>query len=310
MMKSCRNSSYVQTLVHNKCRIAPRVIAICGTFALAVGAWINVWVCLGQNASTGAIAGTVTDPSDKTTPDAQITVTNEATHATTVVKTRSGGAYTAPLLLPGTYTVEVFKQGFKVWITTGIRVNVTDTEGLNIQLQLGSVNEKVTGEMQASPLQTESSALGRVTSSEAIQNLPLAVRNYTQIIDLNPGVSTDVTNAIQLVRGVDISSVLSGGVPNKDNNIQLDGVQANDRQQSGQFGGGAPLPNPASIQQFKVQTNQYDASFGRDAGANVHVVTKGGSNKFHGNAWEYFRDTVMNANDFFVKNAVLNQNQL
>src|SRR5260370_954408 len=207
MMKSCRNSSYVQTLVHNKCRIAPRVIAICGTFALAVGAWINVSVCRGHNASTGAIAGAVTGP-------------------------------------------------------------------------------------------------------EAVKNLPLAVRNYTQIIGLNPGVSTDVTNASQLGRGDDISSVVSGGVPNKDNNIQLDGVQANDRQQSGQFGGGAPVPNPDSIQEFKVQTSQYDASFGRDAGANVHVVTKRGSNTFHGNACEYFRDTVMNADDFFVKNAVLNQNQL
>jgi Carboxypeptidase regulatory-like domain len=309
MMKSCRNSSDAQTLVRNKCRIAPRVIAICGTFALAVSGWIGTSVCLGQNAGTGAIAGTVTDPSDKTVPQAQITVTNEATHATTVVETRSGGTYTVPLLLPGTYAVEVSKQGFKVWVTTGIRVNVTETEGLNIKLELGSVSEKVTVQIQASPLQTESSALGRVTSSEAIQNLPLAVRNYTQIIGLNPGVSTDVTNASQLGRGDDISSVVSGGVPNKDNNIQMDGVQANDRQQSGQFSGGAPVPNPDSIQEFKVQTSQYDASFGRNAGANVNVVTKGGSNKFHGNAWEYFRDTVMNANDFFVKNAVLNQNQ-
>src|SRR5258708_5265474 len=130
--------------------------------------------------------------------------------------------------------------------------------------------------MQASPLQTESSALGRVTSSEAIQNLPLAVRNYTQIMGLNPGVSTDVTNASQLGRGDDISSVVSGGVPNKDNNIQLDGVQANDRQQSGQFSGGAPVPNPDSIQEFKVQTSQDDASFGRDAAANANLMSKGG----------------------------------
>jgi hypothetical protein len=259
----------------------------------------------------------VTDPSGSVVLDAQITVTNEATGATIVVKSQSGGVYTAPLLLPGTYTVEVTKQGFKRWSATSIRVDVTETAGLNIKLEIGAVTEKVEVQAEGSALQTESSALGHVTNAETIQNLPLAVRNYTQIIGLNPNVQVDVLNAGALGRGPDISdsTVVANGVPYYDNNVQMDGVEINDRQEYGNaFSSGVAIPNPDSIQEFKVQTSQYDATFGRDAGANVNVVTKSGSNKFHGNVWEYFRNTVLNANSYFLNRdgkprGVFNQNQ-
>lgn len=277
---------------------------------------------LAQNAGTGAIAGTITDPTDKAVLDAQITATNQETGAKVTVKSQSGGTYTVSLLLPGLYTLEVSKDGFKSSVVKDIRVNVTETAGLNMKLELGLVTQTIVVQGEATPLQTESSTEGTTTAGDTIKNLPLATRNYTQIIGLNPNISTGVTNATTLGRGNDIygAGVSANGVPTNDNNTLMDGVEINDRQQSGQFSSGVAIPNPDSISEFRVQTSQYDASFGRDAGANVNVVTKGGSNQLHGNAWEYYRDTVMNANDYFLKRSellsgaantppVLNQNQ-
>jgi hypothetical protein len=311
-MKSTRDLNWARLLVVSGATIALVAFCLCVACPAAMA----------QNAGTGAIAGVITDPSGKTVEGAQITVTNQDTGDKITVNSQSGGTYTAPLLLPGVYTVEVSKDGFKLYDAAGIRVNVTETEGLNIKLELGPVSQKIVVQAEASPMQTESSTEGRTTGAQTIEDLPLATRNYTQIIGLNPNISTGVTNATTLGRGNDIygAGVSANGVPTNDNNTLMDGVEINDRQQSGQFSSGVAIPNPDSIAEFRVQTSQYDASFGRDAGANVNVVTKGGSNEFHGNLWEYFRDTDMNANDYFLKRSellsgeantppVLNQNQ-
>ena len=281
------------------------VFCLCATSPVAVA----------QSSGTGAIAGTVMDPSGLAVIDAQVRVTNEATGSSIVVKSQSGGVYTASLLLPGTYTVEVSKAGFKEWAARGIRVNVTETAGLNIKLEVGAVTEKVIVSAQGSMLQTDSSSEGHVTSGEMIQNLPLATRNYTEIIALNPGVAADVLNVTDIGRGgYNNSPLVSGGAVRTDNNYQMNGLDVNDWEETGTNSGGVPIPNPDSIQEFRVQTSQYDATYGRDAGANVNVVTKSGTNQFHGNAWEYFRNTALNANDWFLNRssqpkAVLDQNQ-
>ena len=311
-MKSTRDLNWARLLFVSGAMIALVTFCLCVASPAA----------LAQNAGTGAIAGTITDPTEKAVLGAQITVTNQATGAKVTVPSQSGGTYTVPLLLPGLYTVEVSKDGFKSSVAKDIRVNVTETEGLNIKLELGSMSQTIVVQAEASVMQTESSTEGHTTGAETIQNLPLATRNYTQIIGLNPNIATGVTNATTLGRGDDIydAGVSANGVPTNDNNTLMDGVQINDRQLSGQFSGGVAIPNPDSISEFRVQTSQYDASFGRDAGANVNLVTKGGSNQIHGNLWEYFRDTNMNANDFFLKRSeilsgqpntppVLNQNQ-
>ncbi len=311
-MKSTRGLNWARLLFVSGAMIALVAFCLCVASPAA----------LAQNAGTGAIAGTITDPTEKAVLDAQITVTNQATGAKVTVKSQSGGTYTVPLLLPGLYTVEVSKDGFKSSVAKDIRVNVTETEGLNIKLELGTISQTIVVQAAASVMQTESSTEGHTTAGELIQDLPLATRNYTQIIGLNPNISTDVTNATTLGRGNDIygAGVSANGLPTNDNNTLMDGVQINDRQQSGQFSSGVAIPNPDSISEFRVQTSQYDASFGRDAGANVNVVTKGGSNDLHGNLWEYLRDTNMNANDYFLKRSellsgepntppVLNQNQ-
>jgi hypothetical protein len=283
-------------------------------FVLVLG--FSVSVGLAQTARTGAVAGAVTDPVGKVVAGASVTVTNEATGAKTSVLSRGDGSYVVPLLLPGAYTVEVSASGFKISTHPHIQVDVTETEALNVKLEVGVHTETVEVHDQAELLQTESSAQGRTTSGEMVQSLPLAVRNYTQIIALNPGVASEVNNAAELGRGTGGfgTGTVSGGTPGSDNNFQMNGVEVNDRQESGSFSGGVGIPNPDSVQEFKVQTSQYDASYGRDAGANVDVVTKGGANQFHGNLWEYFRNTALNANDYFLNlsrqpRGVLNQNQ-
>lgn len=255
-----------------------------------------------QSAGTGAIAGTVTDPSGSVVPDAQITVTNEATGIKLTVRSQGSGGYTAPLLLPGAYKVEAFKTGFVVWVATGVTVNVTETAGLNIRLTVGSTAQTVTVQAEPNVLQTESGSLGRVTSGGMVQALPLVTRNYTQIIALNPAVSSEVTNAGAVGRGGSQLSLSVAGSSDLDNNFQMNGANVNDVQEQNNgvtFSGGVPIPNPDTIQEFKVQTAAYDAAYGRSGGANVNVVTKGGTNDFHGTLFEYLRNTALDANDFF-----------
>ena len=191
-------------------------------------------------------------------------------------------------------------------------VAVTETGTLNIQLQLGSVSETVVVTSAGEQLQTETSALGRVADTLIVESMPLVTRNYTQILALSPGVAADVIDAGQLGRGSG-AFVAAGGTAN-DNNFNMNGVEINDFQQSGSFSGEVAVPNPDTIEEFKVQTGQADASYGRDAGANVNVVTKTGTNEFHGKLFEFLRNDALNANEWFRKlngqpRQVLRQNQ-
>jgi hypothetical protein len=272
-----------------------------------------------QTASTGALNGTVTDASGRIVPDAKIAVTSQSTGATHTTVTGSNGSYLIPLLPPGLYRVEVSHTGFKVVKYEGIRIYVTQTATLNVHLEVGALSQAVTVQAEASLLQTTSPTLGSVVNGRMIESLPMVTRNYTQILGLMPGVSSGVTNAVEIGRGGSSltngpSSYSVGGGSTNDNNFQMNGAQVNDLMGAGDLSGGVPVPNPDSIQEFKVQTGQYSAAYGRNAGANVDVVTKSGTNKYHGDAWEYFRNTALNANDFFLNRAgasrgVLNQNQ-
>jgi hypothetical protein len=285
-------------------------------FAIAVLLFaVTAAVSMAQTGSTGAIAGVITDPAGSVVPQADIKVTNTETGETRTTTSQTNGAYIVPLLPPGLYRVDVSKSGFKLSSYPNIRVNVTETETLNARLEVGALTEQITVAAEAEQLQTETSVLGRVTNEEMVVNLPLVTRNYTQIIGLNAGVSADVTNATELGRGSGgLSNFSAGGVHIKDNNYQMDGVSTNDIQNSGSFSGGVAIPNPDTIQEFKVQVGQYDATYGKNAGANVNVVTKGGTNAFHGTVFEFFRNEKLNANDFFFNRAgqkrpLLRQNQ-
>lgn len=260
---------------------------------------------LAQTASTGALNGTVTDPSDKVVPGAKIAVIREDTGDSYDFLSQANGSYVAPLLPPGKYHIRVSKDGFKTAVLNGISVSVTEEHTVNVKLEVGSVAQTVVVRAEEELLQTSSPALGHVTDGQMVQDLPLATRNYTQILGLSPGVSADVNDAATLGSGTGTFSAHGGVIT--DNNFQMNGLGVNDL-----FTGSeqVPIPNPDSIQEFKVQTGQYDASFGRNAGANVNVVTKGGGNQFHGTAFEFLRNDDFNANDFFLNQAGLPRGEL
>jgi hypothetical protein len=271
-----------------------------------------------QNANTGAVAGTVTDPSGAVVPNAKVTVTNQETQKTITVTSQNSGGYLVPYLQPGVYRIEVLSKGFRALVLDNVVVHVTDTQKVDLKLQLGSSAETISVYATLSPLATETIATGSVTEQKAVQNLPLVSRNYTQIVTLSPNVSSEVNDAAGLGKGTSSGANGSGGVAvqggtTNGNNYQMNGLQVNDLFGAPQTGG-VPVPNPDTIQEFKVQVSQYDAAYGRSAGADVDVVTKTGGNAFHGTVFEFFRNDVLNANEYFRKlnqqpRAELKQNQ-
>jgi hypothetical protein len=267
---------------------------------------IAVPASFAQNASTGAITGTIADPSEKLVPGASLKVTNEETGEIRKAESKRDGTFEFFLLIPGTYQVDVTKAGFKSANVRHIHVAVTETTPIDIRLELGATSESVTVKAVPLQLETESSAEGRVTDEQTLDNLPLVTRNYTQIMGLSPGVSNSVNNATTVgPGGGGLSAGDTGfsahGAATNDNNYQMNGVQVNDLMAAGNLSSGVPIPNPDTIEEFKVQTGQYDASYGRNAGANVDVITKAGANDFHGTAFEFLRNDILNANDFFLK---------
>jgi Carboxypeptidase regulatory-like domain len=267
-----------------------------------------------QSAGTGAIAGVVADSSGAVIPGAAIHIVNSATGEAHTITSGAGGHFAASLLQPGTYNVVASKSGFKDARYSNEVVNVSETEALNITLQVGDANQTVDVVASNLQLQTESSSSGSVTSGKMLQGLPLVTRDFVQVIALSPGVNSEVTNAGTLGRGDTQQSLSSAGGSIQDNNFEMNGIAVDDVQGSGTFSGGNPIPNPDTIEEFNVQTLAYDASYGRNSGANVNVVTKGGTNTLHGSGFEFFRNTAMNANDFFLNRLgesrpVLQQNQ-
>src|SRR5216684_287610 len=298
-------------------------------FAMQVAVFcLLLWsgkLLVAQTAATGALKGVITDPSASVIPGASVKVISYATGQTRTVITQNNGSYLGPYLEPGNYRVEVSANGFKSLAIDEIGIHVTEIADLDLRLEVGAISETITVRDIPALVQTDSSALGSVTDQRMVESLPLVTRNYTQILGLSPGVSGEVNNSASIGRGdssqaAGAGGYSTGGNATNDNNFQMNGTEVNDLIGEGNISGGIPVPNPDSIQEFKVQTGQYDASYGRNAGANVDVVTKSGTNAFHGDVWEYFRNTALNANDYFVKQSetatgqpnkppVLNQNQ-
>ncbi len=266
---------------------------------------------LAQSASTGALTGTVTDASGGVIAGATVTLTSLATGQTRTESTDSSGSYKFSLLPPGNYSVSFSASGFKTSEAPSVAVNVTETPVLNRRLEVGTQTQHVTVEATAETIQTQNATNGGVVGSQEVVELPLVSRNYTQIINLSPGVVSNVTTASSIGNGtVDVNA--NGSKANQ-NNYSMDGSSivnyvSGTAGQTGSYPGIA-IPNPDTIQEFKVQTSQYDASSGRNPGANVTVVTKSGTNQFHGAAWEFNRNNFFNANDFFYKRSEENLGQ-
>jgi hypothetical protein len=260
---------------------------------------------LSQTPGTGAISGIVYDPQNKVIANAEVTAINDATHVSRSVNATGDGVFRVPLLSPGTYTVTVKAEGFAANTSQSIQVTVSEITSLNVTMAIATAGESVQVEANAALAEVESSTQGGVVNETATQSLPLSNRNYTQILGLSPGVVVDLPNAAQLGRGT--QNVASSGATPTANNIQFNGIDANNLAQNSASNAneqvGTAIPAPDAIQEFRVQTANYDAAYGRGTGANVDLVSKSGTNNFHGSVWEFVRNNVFNANEFFLKGA-------
>jgi Carboxypeptidase regulatory-like domain len=260
-----------------------------------------------QTPETGALTGTVTDPSGAVIVGATVTITNLGTGQSRTTTTDASGSYKFSLLPPGSYSAKFSARGFKEAQVSSVTVNVTETLVLNRTLEIGAQSEQVTVESAVETIQTQNATNGGLVGSQEVTDLPLVSRNYTQIVNLSPGVVTNVSSAAAVGNGT--QDVAVNGSRQNQNNYSMDGTSiinyvSGTAGQTGSYPGIA-IPNPDSIQEFKVQTSQYDASSGRNPGANVDVVTKTGTNQFHGAVWEFNRNNFFNANDFFYKKSEL-----
>ncbi|MGQ0732718.1 MAG: carboxypeptidase regulatory-like domain-containing protein [Acidobacteriota bacterium] len=263
-------------------------------------AWSTV--TLGAQA-TGSITGLVIDTTGAVVPGATIEVTNTGTDQTRTAVTEGDGHYTVRQLPPGRYVVRATLIGFRTVIREGVTVTVETASRVDLQMSIGAVEESITVTADAPLVETRSATLGTVIEEKKIVELPLNGRNFTQLGTLMPGVvapPTALGGAAGEATPGGFGAVTAGfnvnGMRNQSNNFLLDGASNNDT-----FNTGFVLrPPPDAIQEFKILTHSYSAEYGRSAGSVVNVVTKSGSNAFHGGAWEFNRDQSLQARNFFA----------
>src|SRR6266481_1286114 len=258
----------------------------------------------GQGGATGAIAGSVVDTSGASISAADVQMISASTESIVrKLSTNSDGDFVATLLPPGTYIVVVNKSGFGEAKAQGIEVRVTETTRVTITLKPGTISEKVEISAQVTSVETTNATTGESIGTATIRELPLATQNYQQLLSLSAGTQSELNASAQLGRGN--ARVIVNGQREDNNNYLIEGISATDYNVAQATN--VPLPNPDVIQEFKVQTSLYDASQGRNGGGNVNAILKSGTREFHGDAYEYFRNDVLNANEYFLNAAGQNR---
>ncbi len=262
----------------------------------AIAAVLLIGIPATAQTDTGAIVGTVSDPSG-IVPNAQVLVTNVATNVSRRLTTNAAGEFQALQLIPGTYQVRVSRPGYQTQLRQNITVNVQSRVEADFTLKVGAVQQVVRVTSAAANLQTQSANVATVLSTQAVNQLPLNGRDYDQLALLSPGTfsnpSVEVANPAE-------GRFSSNGNLELQNYFQLDGIDNNTgsenlQEQSVQ----AVIPPPDAIGEFSVQTRTYSTEFGTSAGAVVNVSTKSGTNQFHGDVWDYIQNSALDANTWF-----------
>jgi outer membrane receptor protein involved in Fe transport len=271
--------------------------------ALALGFLLGLAPDPALAQSSGSISGTAKDESGAVLPGVTVEATNAGTNAVRSATTGPDGFFTIPLLPPGLYNLKATLAGFSTFTRTGLKVNVSETALVNVPMKVGGQSETVEVTSQTPLIETANATLGIVIDEKKIVDLPLNGRNFTQLGTLIPGVVAPPAGlggqAGDATPG-GFGNVTGGfsvnGQRNQSNNFLLDGATNNDT-----FNTGFVLrPPPDAIQEFKILTHSYSAEYGRNSGSVVNVVTKSGTNQWHGALWEFNRNDTFQERNFFV----------
>ncbi len=251
----------------------------------------------------GTITGRVTDPSGSVIPGAQVVVTNSAMGTKSDLTTNAEGIYRAAALSPGIYQIEVVATGFKKALRPGIEVRVQDRLDINVALEIGASEQSVTVNTEAALLNTESASLGTVVDSKRVSDLPLSYGNPFLLIGLSAGVTFN--GSVRLDRPFEPTHIVNfsmGGTKGNLNDITIDGAPATATANAFEVTA-SYVPPTDIVQEFKVQTNTFDAQFGQTQGGVTNMSIKSGTNSFHGSVNYSFQRPSFWANDFFLNKA-------
>ena len=244
---------------------------------------------------TGQITGTVTDSSGSVVPDASIAVVNEQTGIKRETKTNQSGIYAVPLLQPGMYRVSVEAQGFRSVSRAGVQLEVAQTAALDFTLEVGATSESITVQETAALLEVGTNAIGGVVTPEKVEDLPMLGRNSNALVTLVPGVrATRQTTVNPVLESHYQFFSINGSRPNQ-SQFMLDGGNNTNLT----FNGPEYSPQVEEVQEFRIQTSNFSAEYANSGGGVINVVSKSGTNEWHGSLFEYFRNDVLAANDFF-----------
>jgi hypothetical protein len=280
------------------------VVVLAFVFLALVSAWASI---------SGSISGVVTDSSGAVISGASVVATEIMTGVKTTVKTDAKGFYNLTALAVGTYDLEIRQPGFKVYQKTGLVIDANSALRADAVLNVGTINEKVEVSADAAHVETQSTQMGEVIEGSKMTSVPLNGRSYIDLLALQPGVSPyqnldttsgvgattvsgDITNGTQSVNGGRLGS----------NGFMVNGADA----EEGVHNGAALIPNLDSISEFRILTNNFNAEYGNFSGGQINVVTKSGTNQFHGDVFDFLRNTDLDARNYFsATRGVFIQNQ-
>lgn len=271
--------------------------------------------CTAFAAVTGSIQGRVTDTTGSVVPGAAVTVTNTGTNISSSTRTNADGSYSFPDLAVGTYDIQIRSPQFSAFRETGIVLNVNAALRIDAALHVGPVSQSVTVQANAVHVQTISTQLGQVIGSTMMTSIPLNGRSYTDLLALQPGVIPQSTQGQYGTNsysnappsgGLDSGALSISGARGSSNGFMVNGGNVMEQMANGT----AIIPNIDSIAEFRIITNNFDAEYGHYSGGVVNVITKSGTNQFHGDLFEFLRNTNLDARNYYSPTrGVYHQNQ-
>ncbi|MGB8013776.1 MAG: TonB-dependent receptor [Terriglobales bacterium] len=276
---------------------------VAGLVFIAVLAGTSGIQSFAQGGATGAISGVVVDSSGAVVAGAEVRIVNQQTGGLARALTSdASGAFTAQLMPVGVYTIHVKGSGFAESVFSDLDVRVTETTRITAKLSLQAQRQQIEVQAEVQQVETTTATTGQAIESQTIRNLPLATQNFQQLLTLSAGAQqTNLNSSTQLGRGdvrIDVN-----GQREDNNNYLIEGISATDYNVAELTT--TPLPNPDVVEEFKVQTSLYDATQGRNGGGNINAILKSGTRSFHGDVYEFFRNTSLDANDYFLKQSQL-----